>query len=59
MSNGKAGTMSARTALPAAEQLHFLSIYAVDCDTIYFLGLVHVRSHPDFLKDLVDPGAGE
>ena len=51
--------MSARTALPAAEQLHFLSIYAVDCDTIYFLGLVHVRSHPDFLKDLVDPGAGE
>ena len=29
----------------------FYICYSVDGDTIYFLGLVHERRHPDFLKD--------
>jgi hypothetical protein len=28
----------------------FYIYYSVDGDTIYFLGLVHERRHPDFLK---------
>jgi hypothetical protein len=27
--------------------------YSVDHDTVYFLGLVHERRHPDFLKRLL------
>lgn len=29
----------------------FYICYLVEGDTIYFLGLVHERRHPDFLKD--------
>ena len=29
----------------------FYICYSVDGDTIYFLGLVHERGHPNFLKD--------
>lgn len=29
----------------------FYICYSVDGDTIYFLGLVYERRHPDFLKD--------
>jgi hypothetical protein len=36
----------------------FYICYSVDSDTIYFLGLVHERRHPDFLKDRLGPGAG-
>jgi len=35
----------------------FYICYAVESDTIYFVGLVHQRRHPDFLKDVVNPGA--
>ena len=31
----------------------FFIYYQVQGETIYFLGLVHERRHPDFLKDLM------
>ena len=31
----------------------FFICYQVQADTIYFLGLVHERRHPDFLKELM------
>jgi hypothetical protein len=34
-----------------ARPFPFYICYFVDGDTIYFLGLVHERRHPDFLKD--------
>jgi hypothetical protein len=34
----------------------FYICYSVVTDTIYFLGLVHERRHPDFLKDRLGPG---
>ena|SRR5438128_2083106 len=38
----------------------FYIYYAVERDTIYFLGLVHERRHPDFLKKQIkSEGQGE
>lgn len=33
-----------------AKPFPFFIYYEVRCETIYFLGLVHERRHPDFLK---------
>jgi hypothetical protein len=36
----------------------FLVYYEIQGDTIYFLGVVHERRHPDYLRQkLGDPGA--
>jgi hypothetical protein len=53
LSNGRAETTSALTVFPVAEQrpFPFYICYNVESETIYFLGLVHERRHPDFLKD--------
>lgn len=32
----------------------FFIYYQVQGDTIYFLGLIHERRHPDFLKQLME-----
>jgi hypothetical protein len=29
----------------------FYIYYQIQCDTLFFLGLVHERRHPDFLKE--------
>ena len=34
----------------------FFICYQVQGDTLYFLGLVHERRHPDFLKNLIRGG---
>lgn len=36
----------------------FYIYYAVEGDTIYFLGLVHERRHPDFLKKRIQDARG-
>ncbi|MSU62853.1 MAG: hypothetical protein EXS31_10725 [Pedosphaera sp.] len=37
----------------------FYIYYAVEEETIYFLGLVHERRHPDFLKKQIQAQGGQ
>ena len=37
-----------------AKPFPFYIYYAVEADTIYFLGLVHERRHPDYLKRRIE-----
>ena len=47
--------MSARMAFSVADTkpFPFYICYEVKDETIYFLGVVHERRHPDFLKELI------
>jgi hypothetical protein len=45
-----------------AKPFPFYVYYKIEGDTIYFLGLVHERRHPDFLKEQLsddNPSAAE
>jgi len=47
------GSWAAWVSLSPRQTVSVCIYYQVQGDTIYFLGLVHERRHPDFLKELM------